>query len=133
VVEFALVLPVFLLIVFAAIEFGRAYFVMHLLASSAREGAREASLPNRTEADVQDRVQDFIEGVELDYSKTTATVGVIPAGSDAVDSNTDLSSATAGDRVRVTVTYDFDILTGSIIPGFSGVVTLNGRCTFRHE
>lgn len=133
VVEFALILPVFLLIVFAAIEFGRAYYVSHLLASAAREGAREGSLPNRTEADVEDKVEDFVRGVELDYGQTTTTIGVIPAGSSDVDSSMALADATSGDRVRVTVEYDFDVLTGSIIPGFSGTVTLAGRCAFRHE
>jgi Flp pilus assembly protein TadG len=132
-VEFALILPVFLLIVFAAIEFGRAYYVMHLLASAAREGAREGSLPNRTSADVEDKVEDFVNGVGLDYAQTTTTIGVIPAGSTTVDDSRTLSSATSGDRVLVTVQYDFNILTGSIIPGFSGTVTLPGRCAFRHE
>ena len=132
-VEFALILPVFLLIVFAAIEFGRAYYITHLLASAAREGAREGSLPNRTQADVEDKVQDFIEGVGLDYAETTTTVEVIPAGQTEPDSTRTLASATSGDRVRVRVAYDFDVLTGSIIPGFSGTVTLNGQCAFRHE
>lgn len=133
VVEFALILPVFLLLVFGAIEFGRAYYVRHLLTNAAREGSREASLPSRTESDVQDKVTDFIQGVDLNTDLTTTTIEILPAGSDTPDDSLTLADATSGDRVRVSVQYDFEVLTGSIIPGFSGTVTLAGRCAFRHE
>lgn len=44
VVEFALVAPVLLLVVFAMVEFGRAIMVQQALTNAAREGARTASL-----------------------------------------------------------------------------------------
>jgi Flp pilus assembly protein TadG len=136
IVEFALILPVFLLIVFAAIEFGRAYYVMHLLASGAREGAREASLPNRTVDDVEEKIDTYLEGVDLSLDERTTSLYIIPAGA-GMESRTEWQSGdsppVSGDRVLVTIDYDFDVLSGSIIPGFSGTVTLTGRCAFRHE
>jgi len=133
VLEFALILPVFILLVFGAIEFGRAYFVLHLVTNAAREGAREASLPNKTTADVQAVVDTFVTNVGLDATALQTSVGVIPSGSTTVDTGLALADATSSDRVRVVVSYDFDVTTGSIIPGFSGTVVLNGRCVFRHE
>ena len=43
-VEFAIVLPIILLIVFAAIDFGRALYTVNNLTSAVREGARLASV-----------------------------------------------------------------------------------------
>ena len=42
VVEFALVLPLFLLVVFAVIEFSRAFFVQNMLTNASREAVRYA-------------------------------------------------------------------------------------------
>ncbi len=41
--EFALVLPLLLLLVLGAIEFGRAYFTYNILAKAVRDGARYAA------------------------------------------------------------------------------------------
>ena len=129
VVEFALVLPVFVLLVFGAIEFGRAYYDLHLLTNAAREGARRGSLPNQLEADVQDVVQDFLESVGLSGGWST-TIAVTDAGGTP---RSGLSEAQEGDHVSVTVNYSFQVLTGSLLPGFTGTVQLRGRCVFRHE
>jgi Flp pilus assembly protein TadG len=42
-VEFAIIVPVLLLLVFGIIDFGHAYFVRHVLQDSCREGARYAT------------------------------------------------------------------------------------------
>ncbi len=129
VVEFALVLPVFVLLVFGAIEFGRAYYSLHLLTNAAREGARRGSLPNQLETDVEDTIQDFLSGVGMGGT-WTATVTATD-----IDGNprSSLVNAQEGDRVSVTVSYDFQVMVGSLLPGFSGTVPLRGRCVFRHE
>lgn len=44
VVEFALVAPLFLLLVFAAIDVGRAFYTVNQLATAVREGARLAAV-----------------------------------------------------------------------------------------
>ena len=43
-VEFALVVPILLMLVFGAIEYGRIYSELEVLESAAREGARAASV-----------------------------------------------------------------------------------------
>lgn len=64
VVEFALVAPLLLILVFGIIDLGRAYSALNQLAASAREGARFAAvLPNpaatSAEADVRQTVKRF--------------------------------------------------------------------------
>ncbi|MHC4479524.1 MAG: TadE family protein [Planctomycetota bacterium] len=133
VVEFALVLPVFALMLFAAIEFGRAYFDLHLLTNAAREGARVGALPEKVEADVQSHIDIFLQGVGMpDTSASSVNLTISVTEPDGTP-RSGLSEALEGDRVAVTVSYDFQVLTGSIIPGFTGTVTLKGRCVFRHE
>lgn len=47
-VEFALVIPIFLFIVFAFIDMGRLVYINNALAEGAREGARWGSVDSRT-------------------------------------------------------------------------------------
>jgi Flp pilus assembly protein TadG len=66
VVEFALVVPVLLLLVFAIIDFGRALWTMNVLTSGVREGARAASVQaTRTEMDsaAAQHTAGYINGV----------------------------------------------------------------------
>jgi Flp pilus assembly protein TadG len=66
-VEFAIVLPVLLLLVFGIIDFGRALYTLNNLTSAVREGARYASAympdpsvtPGATAA-IQQRVRDRV-------------------------------------------------------------------------
>jgi Flp pilus assembly protein TadG len=131
VVEFALVLPVFLLLVFGALEFGRAYFNMHLLTNAAREGARRASLPNQTQSGVEDTVQNFLTNVGLSADDCSTAITVEDQSGN--ERTGGLSAAIEGDVVTVAVTYNFEVIVGSLLPGFSGTVPLEASCAFRHE
>ena len=44
VVEFALIFILLVLLLLGAVEFGRAWYVVHMLSSAAREGARVGAL-----------------------------------------------------------------------------------------
>jgi len=68
-VEFALLLPVLLLIIFGVIDFGRAINAQITLTQAAREGARLASFGYSTSA-VQTRAQNAATGL----SPVTVTV-----------------------------------------------------------
>jgi len=130
VVEFALILPLFMLLLFAAIEFGRAYYELHLLANAAREGSRAGSLLGQLEDDVCARVDSFLTEVGLEGGWTTSIQVRDSTGSPRAGG---LAEAVEGDRVFVTVTHNFQVMSGSLIPGFSGILPLRGRCVFRHE
>jgi Flp pilus assembly protein TadG len=111
-VEFAIVLPLLLLIVFGIIEFGRGYNVKVQLTGSVREGARELAL-GRSNAEVRQAVRDATPG--LTPAVDNITISRCPAdGSD-------------GDAV-VTVTYDLDALT-PLVP--SGNIRMTARGVMR--
>jgi len=131
VVEFALVLPILLMLLMATVEFGRAYWELHLLTNAAREGARVGSLPGKLESDVEAKVNDFLDGAGLNPAECQVSVSV--TDSNGVPREGGLADAEQGDRVAVSVRHDFTVLGGRIIPGFQGTVPLQATCVFRHE
>jgi Flp pilus assembly protein TadG len=125
------VLPIFLLLLFGAVEFGRAYLTVHILTNAAREGARTGSMPGNDEQDVAATVSDFLQGTGMDPNDCTTTVQV--TDEQGAPREGGLANARQGDRVAVRVQYDFQVLTGNLIPGFQGTVPLRATCVFRHE
>jgi Flp pilus assembly protein TadG len=73
-VEFAVVAPIFFMIVFGVIEFGRGLMVQQLLTNAARNGARTAILGNSSTSDVQTSVMAELKKFGL--STTNATVNI---------------------------------------------------------
>ena len=85
-VEFALVLPLLLLVFAGIIDFGLLMQRLEVVTNAAREGARIASLPNYGQADVQARVTAYVqEGIgptataTAAMSNTTVAVATGPA------------------------------------------------------
>ncbi|OIO97558.1 MAG: hypothetical protein AUJ92_03425 [Armatimonadetes bacterium CG2_30_59_28] len=121
-VEFALVLPVMILIILGMIEYSRAYYSSSLLQNAAREGARYGILhpdwvddaDNADPDNVTARTQRFIAG--LNMNNLTITVSY-------PDGNT-----SRGSRLRVQVTYPYQ----SIVP-FLNNYTLRGQSTMHIE
>jgi len=102
-VEFALLLPVLLLLVFGIIDFGRALNAQVTLTQAAREGARLAALG---EPNVVSRTQAAAAGL----SPVAVTVMACPAG------------AGPGVDASVTTSYQFSFVTpiGAIAGMFGG-------------
>ena len=71
-VEFAVVAPIFFLLVFGMIEYGRMVMVQQIITNASREGARVAILDGMTTADVETKVGDYL----IDNGITGANVGV---------------------------------------------------------
>lgn len=59
-IEFALVLPLLLMILLGIIEFGMLFQRYYVVSNAAREGARVSVLPGYSDADVQTRVTQFL-------------------------------------------------------------------------
>lgn len=93
-VEMALVLPLFLLLVFGTIESARLGMVAQLLNVAARDGCRTAVLPGATQAAVQARVQAVLAGSGIDVG----TVSPQPSN---------WQSAAAGTPITVTLKVPF--------------------------
>ena len=120
-VEFALVLPLFVLLVFAICEFGRVWMNQHVLTTASRAGVRVGILPASNTSDVASAVNSFLTSAGLDLAK--ANVQMSGVG----------SSTSPGAITTVTVSYDFSVLTGGLIPMLQGTITLNSTTTMRHE
>jgi Flp pilus assembly protein TadG len=84
-IEFAISLPVLLLIVGGIVEFSILFQEYQVVTNAAREGARVAVLPDFNVADVQNRVDSYLKasGLKDSYPATAVTynsVTVTPGG-----------------------------------------------------
>ena len=93
--EFAIVAPVFFLLVFGMIEYGRMVMVQQMLTNASREGARRAILDGTTTGDVESVVNDYLAS------------GGINGSTISVDPNPP-TTATFGAPVTVTIQIGYD-------------------------
>ena len=75
-IEFALVLPMLLVLVFGIVEFGNAWRHYQLITNTAREGAREAVLITSSAATVTTVISERLNGSGLDPAQATVTLGI---------------------------------------------------------
>src|ERR1051325_1962191 len=61
-IEFAIVLPMLVLLVLAIIEFGQPLAALQIVSNGAREGARRAILPGATDGAVQNGASNSLAG-----------------------------------------------------------------------
>jgi len=119
-VEFALILPLLILILMGIFDLGRAFYAYSVVANAAREGARAGVIATATDADIRAAVRRYAIGLEpIPDSKIT----IIPSG-----------SRTSGGIVVVKVEYDFTAVT-PLIDTFlpNGKLTLSSTATMRVE
>jgi Flp pilus assembly protein TadG len=93
-VEFALVAPLFFLLVIGVIEVGRALMVQQVLINASRVGARRAVMMSSSEEAVTSAVTEYAAGVGL--SGLTVTV------------STDPETAEAGTAITVATSVNFN-------------------------
>jgi Flp pilus assembly protein TadG len=117
--EFAVVAPVFFLMVIGFLEFGRAMMVQQVLVNASRVGARQAITTSATAASAQSAAQDYAVGM--------AVPGVVVAVSP------DPSAADPGDVVTVTTTVPFSAVSWMPAPWFLGGKTLTASSMMRKE
>lgn len=120
VVEFAVVAPVFVMLVFGMIEYGRMVMVQQLLTNASREGARMGVLDGATTASVQTAVTTYL----TNCSVTGSTVTVSPNPP---------SSAGYGAPVTVTVSIPFSKVSWIPTPMFLSGKTLAASSVMRRE
>ncbi len=113
IVEFALMLPLLVMVLMGLLDFGRAYFVVVMLNDAVAEGAVYAG------AAPQD-----INGIKLRVVEAAADELVhIELTNVAVSS----SSITAGASITVSVSHEFTFLTPLIGDMFGDGLTLRGQ------
>ena len=126
-IEMAIVLPLLLLLIMGLVDFGFLFQRYVVLTNAAVEGARVASLPGYTNADVSARVADYVTKGGITGPVNTNTVGVALPGPGG--------GAWPGSQVTVTHVYNYEYV-GPIAALFSGgftSVTLTSTATMRNQ
>lgn len=119
-VEFAVVAPLFFLLVLGMIEYGRMVMVQQVLTNASREGARRAVLDGATTSNVISTVSSYLASGSI----TGATITVSPNPP---------SSASYGAPVTVTVSIPFHQVSWLPSPMFLGGRTLTATTVMRRE
>lgn len=104
-IEFALVLPLLLMILFGIIEFGLVLFRQEVITNASREGARFGILigdPRPSTAQIEDVINTYLTNAGLDAGN--ATVNVTGA------------QGASGSDLTVSVVYPYDFL---VLPNFA--------------
>ena len=110
VVEFALVLPLLLLMIFGIMEFGIVVFTYDTIANAAREGARYGIIHPTDDA-----------GIEA--AARALTIGLDPVALQ-VDPPDGEPNFLVGDKIRVEVIYTHNLIVGIIIQAVGGNPTM---------
>lgn len=118
-VEFAVIAPIFILLVLGMIELGRGIMVQQILTNASRVGARRAIVMSATEQEAVDAAENY--AADAGVGGVTATVTPDPATVDP------------GDEVTVAVTVNFGDVTWIPAPWFMGGAVLNASSVMRKE
>jgi Flp pilus assembly pilin Flp len=123
-VEFALVLPLLVLLLFGIISYGVMLSFRQSLSQAAAEGARAAAV-TFLEADKQDEAIDAVDQALDSFGLTCAAPNLMEDGDDVGDclvSSPGVCTPVAADGVKcVTVELVFAYRDNPIVPSFPGV------------
>jgi Flp pilus assembly protein TadG len=120
-VEFVLILPLLLLLVFGLIDFARAWSAHHAIADAAREGARMLVVhdPGVGIADAQDRIEDRLSAARLKVASADISFwrnGEVWAS----------GAPSRGDTITVTIDYGYEFwIVGPLLGWAVGDRTVN--------
>lgn len=119
-VEFAILAPIFFILIFGMIEYGRMVMVQQILTNAAREGARVATLSDTTTTKVTTAANSYLTAAKISGS----TIAVSPNPP---------SAAGAGNAVSVTISVPFNQVSWFPSPFFLNGKTLSYTATMRRE
>jgi Flp pilus assembly protein TadG len=115
-VEFALVVPVFLLLLIGIAEFGRAWMTRNILTGASREAVRIAAVQGNT-ASALSRANNIL-----------SSAGISGASVNIADDGTPYGTCI------VTVSYPFPVTVAGFLPGLRGTsVLLSTSTSMRKE
>ncbi|MGI5838273.1 MAG: TadE/TadG family type IV pilus assembly protein [bacterium] len=115
-VEFALILPLLILLVTGIMQFGSIYNDYIVLQNAAREGAR-AGVVGKSDAEISDIVYNYAAG--LDSSRLTVTVAPVE------------SVRRCGDTLTVSLEYSMPVTIGLLQPLLGNQISLDSQIKMR--
>jgi Flp pilus assembly protein TadG len=120
-VEFGIILPLLMLILFGIIEFGMIMYSREVITNASREGARTGIVQatvKPTTGEIQTVVTNYLTGTGVDPNAVTITI----AG----------AGLTAPNTLNVTVTYPYNFFAPGVL-GLGNTINLTGQTVMRHE
>ncbi len=115
-VEFALVIPILILLLFAILDFGRVFHAYLAIDHAGREAARAASIG---QDDSTIRSTAVLKASSISLAETQ--VAISPGG-----------VKSSGSQVTITITYPISFLT-PVISNITGPITLTNSTVMRVE
>ena len=125
-VEMALVLPLFILLAFSIVEFGRAMMASQLVTNAARDGARLAAIDGSTNQQVRDAVLEFLE-LSLGPNSSSASITIEVNGAAS-----EVANCSPGDMCTITVSIPYSEITLTRAQ-FLDSTNIVGHCAMRRE
>ncbi len=128
-VEFALCLPLLLVLTFMVMDFARAYYVKSMVTNAARQAARSAAVVASGGTSIQD-------------AAATAAHAVLDPVNIPLNSGSPTVSGPTADPLNPTITCSVSSDFNFIFPGlmrmlgvssFNSTMTLTATCTMRYE
>jgi len=127
-VEFAILLPVFIVLVMGIVEFGLILFNQHVITNASREGARYGIVvrnPRRTAEDIDGVVDSYVANHLISFGSEITEVLVTPETTEG---------SSFGDDLRVDVGFHYDFLVlPNFISDFFGGLDLQAQTTMKYE
>jgi Flp pilus assembly protein TadG len=117
--EFALILPILVLIVFGALELGRAFFSFIAISNAAREGARVYTFrPDVTTiSDIETSIDNEVGDVPtVEVANISARLIECGSAYNLVTTDAELKACPKLQPIRVTVEYDHTLILEYIFP-----------------
>jgi Flp pilus assembly protein TadG len=133
VVEFAVVVPLLLVLVFGIIEFGVLIYDKAMITNASREGARTGILFNLTDRQtaIENVIGAYLENNLITFgtlNNYTVNYNIEPSGSN------NPNTLGGGEYLTVTVGYNYDfLLVPALIEQIGPQITLTGVTTMRAE
>ncbi len=121
-VEFAIIAPLFAMLLFGLVEFGLAMYEKGVVTNASREGARFGvvySTPKKTQAEIVGKVQEYLTKSGF---TTPATINVNGA------------QGASGNSLQVTVTYPYNFqVLPNFVAGLTGSMNLSANTVMLME
>ena len=121
-VEFAILAPLFVVLLFGLVEFGLAMYSKGMITNASREGARFGvvyATPRKTDGEITSKVQEYL-----------ATAGF----QDDVNINVTGAQGTSGAPLTVSVTYPYTFqVLPNFVSGFTGAMNLTANTVMLME
>ena len=140
IVEFAMVVPMLLMLFMVIIEFGRYSYVQHTLQFATREGVRLAlvggtgTTPSQRAASIVGRIQDC---AKVAMAPSSVVISIYPINPDYTDPSGwqgTQDPGLPGSYMRVRTQYDLHFITpviGAFVSG--GHILMQAQATYRNE